>query len=200
MARTTNLLPGQHRDRTAAVSSPTPGVVSDASPYCVVVTVGTDHHPFDRLIGWVDTWAAVHPGVRVLVQRGESAVPVNVESVGMLRYDDLVAAMAGADAVVAQGGPGAIMDARSVGHRPIVIPRRATLGEHVDDHQVAFTRWMAQRELIWLAADAPELGVLLDRALADPQALRIPPDRGGVEETITAFRAVVDPLLARHRR
>lgn len=199
MARTTNLLSRQHRDRTAAVSTPTPGVATDAAPYCVVVTVGTDHHPFDRLISWVDTWAAVHPGVRVLVQRGESAVPVNVESVEMLGYDDLVAAMAGADAVVAQGGPGAIMDARSVGHRPIVIPRRATLGEHVDDHQVAFTRWMAQRELIWLATDAPELEVLLDRALADPQALRIPPDRGGVEATITAFRSVVDPLLARHR-
>lgn len=173
---------------------------SSGSPHPqVVVTVGTDHHPFDRLVGWVDAWATRNPGVGVLVQRGESASPAHVESVEMLGYDDLVAAMAGADAVVAQGGPGAIMAARSVGHRPIVAPRRATLGEHVDDHQVTFTAWMADRDLVWLAADEVELGALLDRALADPTALRIPPDSGAVEATVAAFAAVVDPLLVSHR-
>ncbi len=174
--------------------------MTDQAPYRVVVTVGTDHHPFDRLIGWVDAWAAHHPDVQVLVQRGESAVPIHVQSVEMIGYDDLVAAMARADAVVAQGGPGGIMDARSVGHRPIVVPRQGSLGEHVDDHQVAFTRWMAQRELVWLVASASELTELLDRAMADPQALRIPPHGGVLEATITAFRAVVDPLLAQRHR
>lgn len=174
--------------------------MTEHAPYRVVVTVGTDHHPFDRLIGWVDAWAELHPGVRVLVQRGESAVPVHLESVEMIGYDELVAAMASADAVVAQGGPGGIMDARSVGHRPIVVPRRGTLGEHVDDHQVAFTNWMAGRELVWLVASASELTDLLDRAMEDPQALRIPPDGGAVEATISAFRAVVEPLLAQRHR
>ena len=174
--------------------------MTDQRPYRVVVTVGTDHHPFDRLIGWVDAWAAKHPGVRVLVQRGESAVPVHLESVEMIGYDELVAAMASADVVVAQGGPGGIMDARSVGHRPIVVPRRGTLGEHVDDHQVAFASWMAERELVWLVASASELTELLDQAMADPTTLRIPPDGGAVEATIAAFRAVVDPLLAGRNR
>ncbi|HEX2575985.1 MAG TPA: glycosyltransferase [Aquihabitans sp.] len=161
----------------------------------VVVTVGTDHHRFDRLVGWVEAWATRHPDVGVLVQRGSSRPPAGVDSVEMLGYDDLVAAMAAADAVVAQGGPAAIMDARSVGHRPIVVPRRGTLGEHVDDHQVTFTRWMADRDLVWLASSAEELEALLDRAVGDPTALRIPPDGGAVEGTIAAFAAVVDPLL-----
>ncbi len=174
--------------------------MTEHAPYRVVVTVGTDHHPFDRLIGWVDAWAALHPGVRVLVQRGESAVPIHLESVEMIGYDELVAAMASADAVVAQGGPGGIMDARSVGHRPIVVPRRGTLGEHVDDHQVAFTNWMAERDLVWLVTSASELTELLNQAMDDPQALRIPPDGGAVEVTISAFRAVVEPLLARRHR
>ena len=165
----------------------------------VVVTVGTDHHPFDRLVGWIDAWAAAHPDVPVLVQRGSVAATAHARSVEMIGYDDLVAAMAGADAVVAQGGPAAIMDARSVGHRPVVVPRRGTLGEHVDDHQVTFTGWMAERELVWLATSEAELHALLDRATADPGALRIPPDDGAVDDTIAAFRAVVDPLLARRR-
>ena len=49
----------------------------------------------------------------------------------MLGYDELVSAMAEADVVIAQGGPATIMDARSVGHRPIVVPRRGHLDEVV---------------------------------------------------------------------
>ncbi len=163
----------------------------------VLVTVGTDHHRFDRLIGWVDRWAAAHPEAHVLVQHGTADAPAHGEAVVMLGYDDLVGEMARADAVIAQGGPATIMDARSVGHRPIVIPRRGHLDEVVDDHQVAFTDWMAAKELVWLAGDEAELHDLLDAALADPSRVRIPPERGASEATIAAFRQVVDPLTAR---
>ncbi|MCU1497102.1 MAG: glycosyl transferase [Acidimicrobiales bacterium] len=176
------------------------GPAEASGVYRVVVTVGTDHHPFDRLVGWIDAWAGAHPEHRVLVQRGESPVPRHAESVTMMAYDELVAAMAAADAVVAQGGPGAIMDARSVGHRPVVVPRRGTLGEHVDDHQVTFTGWIAERELVWLAGTEAELAAMLDRAMADPSALRIPPDRGSVDEAVARFAGVVDPLVARRAR
>jgi UDP-N-acetylglucosamine transferase subunit ALG13 len=163
----------------------------------VVVTVGTDHHPFDRLIGWADRWAAAHPEVDVLIQHGTAAAPAHARAVAMAPYDELVAAMAEADAVVAQGGPATIMDARSVGHRPIVVPRLARRGEVVDDHQVPFAGWMAERGWALLASDEDELGRLLDRALADPATVRIRPERAASAETLAAFAAVVDPLLAR---
>ncbi|MEO6987760.1 MAG: glycosyltransferase [Aquihabitans sp.] len=166
----------------------------------VVVTVGTDHHRFDRLVMWAEHWATANPDVPMLVQRGESDPTSHAESVPMLAYDQLVAAMTGADAVVTQGGPAAIMDARSVGHRPVVVPRRGTLGEHVDDHQVRFTAWMAERDLVWLADDEHGLHRLLDRAMRDPQALRIPPDSGEVAESVERFAALVDPLLTSRRR
>ena len=169
----------------------------------VVVTVGTDHHPFDRLVGWIDRWAAANPDVPVLLQLGTTPPPAprpSVEAVAMIGYDDLVAAMAGADVVVAQGGPAAIMDARSVGRKPVAVPRRGTLGEHVDDHQVRFTAWMDERGLVSLATDEQALVALLDAAIADPALLQIPPDDGAVEATIDAFRAVVEPLLARGSR
>ncbi|MFN8017709.1 MAG: glycosyltransferase [Acidimicrobiales bacterium] len=163
----------------------------------VLVTVGTDHHRFDRLIGWVDRWAAAHPDVHVTVQHGTADPPANGEAMVMLGYDDLVGRMRDADVVVAQGGPATIMDARSVGHRPVVVPRLAALDEVVDDHQVAFCDWMASKELVWVAADEDGLHDLLDRALADPTLVRIPPERGASAATIEAFRAVVDPLAER---
>jgi UDP-N-acetylglucosamine transferase subunit ALG13 len=163
----------------------------------VLLTVGTDHHRFDRLVGWVDAWAAAHPEARVLAQHGTAAAPDHGRAVTMLGYDELVAEMAAADVVVAQGGPATIMDARSVGHRPIVVPRVARFDEVVDDHQVAFCEWMAAKELVWLATEEAELHELIDAALADPARVRIPPERGAAAETIAAFRAVVDPLAER---
>lgn len=163
----------------------------------VLVTVGTDHHRFDRLIGWVDRWAAAHPDVEVLVQHGTADAPEHAAAVVMLGYDELVSEMATADVVIAQGGPATIMDARSVGQRPIVIPRLARFDEVVDDHQVAFTAWMATKGLVWLAGDEAELHELTDAALTDPTRVRIPPERGASAATIEAFRAVVDPLTDR---
>lgn len=173
-------------------------------PARIVVTVGTDHHPFDRLVGWIDTWAAAHPDVAVLLQRGTTRRPVtaaNVHAVDLLAWDELTAAMAAADAVVAQGGPGGIMDARSVGHRPLVVARRHDLGEHVDDHQVRFTRWLAERGTIDLVEHEEELAARLDAALADPATQRIEADAdGGSDPAVARFRAVVDPLLRSRRR
>ncbi|MGN6693556.1 MAG: glycosyltransferase [Aquihabitans sp.] len=163
----------------------------------VLVTVGTDHHRFDRLIGWVDAWAAAHPDAEVLVQHGTADPPTHGTAVVMLGYDELVAEMARADVVIAQGGPATIMDARSVGQRPIVIPRLARFDEVVDDHQVAFTDWMATKDFVWLAADEDQLHALIDAALAEPERVKIPPERGASAATIEAFRGVVDPLTDR---
>lgn len=180
-------------DHTAATGPATGG-----GPFRVVVTVGTDHHPFDRLVEWIDEWAARHPEVPVLLQKGTSTRPVSsrsVRAVEMLPYDELVAAMATADAVVAQGGPGGILDARSRGHRPIVVARRHHLGEHVDDHQLTFTRWMAERGRVDAADSRQALVDLLDAAMARPATQRIPADEVDATEAVERFRAVVAPLL-----
>src|SRR5690606_11205344 len=102
----------------------------------------------------------------VLVQYGTATPPTHAQATAMLGYDELVAEMAAADVVVAQGGPATIMDARSVGRRPIVIPRLSRFDEVVDDHQVAFTEWMSAKGLVWLASDESELNQQLDAAIA----------------------------------
>ena len=178
--------------------------MSDPAPrYAVVVTVGTDHHPFPRLVDWIHRWAEAHPDVAVLLQLGTTEPPPplpSVHAVALLPHQELVAAMAEADVVVAQGGPGGIMDARSVGRQPVAVPRRGDLGEHVDDHQVRFTAWMAERGLVNRATDEAALLAELEAGLAHPESLQIPPDGGAIDDTITAFRAVVEPLLVARRR
>ena len=60
-----------------------------------------------------------------------------------------------------------------MGAVPIVVPRQHRLGEHVDDHQVAFSRRLAaDGGGIHLAETEAELHRLLDRVAAEPAAFR----------------------------
>jgi len=163
----------------------------------VLVTVGTDHHPFDRLVGWIDTWATLHPATKSLVQRGTSTAPEGCRSVEYLPFEGLRRAIDGASVVISHGGPATIMDVRAAGRLPVVVPRRPDLGEHVDAHQVRFCRWMAGRGQVLLAEDEATLHRLLDDALASPASVRIDPHDPGVDAAVRRFGDLIDGLLAR---
>jgi UDP-N-acetylglucosamine transferase subunit ALG13 len=105
----------------------------------VVALAGTDHHPFSRMVEWVDAAAARRAGVRFLVQHGAStSAPRVAEGAPFIPHDRLVALLAEATVVVCHGGPGTITDAREAGHVPLCLPRDPGLGEHVDGHQQRF--------------------------------------------------------------
>jgi UDP-N-acetylglucosamine transferase subunit ALG13 len=166
----------------------------------VLVTVGTDHHPFDRLIRWVDSWAYAHPMHPCLVQRGTSIRPATCDSHEYVAYDDLVESMFASTVIVSHGGPATIMEARAYGRLPIVVPRRPDLGEHVDDHQIRFSRWMAGRDQVVLAETEEELHRHLDLAFANPIMTRIDPADPEIEASVRRFGTLVDGLLDRRNR
>ena len=61
----------------------------------VFVTVGTDHHPFDRLCAWSDAWVADgrHPEVPWFVQSGTSKAPEHAPARDYIRYDEMCDSM-----------------------------------------------------------------------------------------------------------
>ena len=177
--------------------------MTDGEQPLLLVTVGTDHHPFDRLVRWAGAWLDGHPGrLRCLMQTGTSAPPsAQVEWRAYLEFDALQAAMASAAAVVCHGGPGTILGARHMGAVPIVVPRQHRLGEHVDDHQVAFSRRLAAvGDEIHLAETEADLHRLLDRVAAEPAAFRAGsagPGAAGRDRAtaVREFERMVDGLV-----
>ncbi|WP_460802423.1 glycosyltransferase [Microbacterium sp. GXF6406] len=131
----------------------------------VVVSTGTYHLPFDRLSRWMQEWQRHHVDVRIVMQHGPSAAVSGAENVEILPYGELLDLCRRADAVVLQGGAGAVMDMRALGIIPIVVPRIPGDGEVVDDHQLVFSAEMESLGLIRRALAEEELGALLDRAL-----------------------------------
>jgi UDP-N-acetylglucosamine transferase subunit ALG13 len=167
----------------------------------LLVTVGTDHHPFDRLVRWAQAWLDGHPGrLRCLMQTGTSAPPTGgAEWRAYLEFDALQQAMAAAAAVVGHGGPGTILGARHQGAVPIVVPRQHRLGEHVDDHQVAFSRRLAASGGggIHLAETEADLHRLLDRVVASPAAFRAGPGDRATAGAMREFGRLVDGLVGK---
>jgi UDP-N-acetylglucosamine transferase subunit ALG13 len=172
---------------------------SDSLPL-VFVTVGTDHHPFDRLVGWIDAWLAggAEERVRCLIQTGTSMPPLHTEFDQYFGYQQMETFLTEAAVVVCHGGPGTVMMSRWAGKRPIVVPRRHDLREHVDDHQVAFARRIAAEGEIALAEDAATLTAHLEEALAGEGILdvRSQEDQG---EAVAEFERLVDNLMSSRR-
>lgn len=164
----------------------------------LVVTLGTDHHRFDRLLVWMARWLAATPhDVVCVVQHGATPLPGGLTGVALLPHEDMLRLVASANVVVAQGGPGSVMDARSSGHLPIVVPRRAALREVVDDHQVSFCRRLSQTGQVALAEDEATLHALLDRAVAEPEHFLVVPSSDHVPQTVQRFGVLVENLVTR---
>ena len=140
----------------------------------VVVTVGSDHHPFDRLIGWVDRWLHEGGAARVdcLIQYGTARSPLNGRARAYVDHSQLLELMGSATVVIMQGGPIGIAESRRLGRLPIVVPRLSTYNEVVDDHQVTYSRAMAAQGKAAVAESEAELRSLLEVALKTPSAFR----------------------------
>ncbi len=124
----------------------------------ILVTVGTNEAPFDRLLRAFDVRSRSDGDEALLVQHGPSSVrPAGAECVDYLPYDELAAAIGRARIVVMHAGVGSIMTALAHGKRPVVVPRLQRYGEAVDDHQVLLGRRLDAERLVTCAESDEEI-------------------------------------------
>lgn len=175
----------------------------------VLVIVGTDFHPFDRLVAWMDDWLEHRPvPTRAVVQHGSSAPPVRAEGRALIPHEEVQELMRAATVVVTHGGPATIMEARALGKKPVVVPRDPALGEHVDSHQQRFARRLSDQQLIHLCDSRSGLERALNAAAADPSAYLLDQpggdgangDQRSVNEAVRRTGQIIDALVAEKRR
>lgn len=138
------------------------------------VAVGTHRQPYTRLLeivrGGIEEGLLPGP---VSAQVGPALWSAPGAQVSAhLSREELQAALRSAAVVVCHGGAGIISSALSAGRRPIVVPRRAALGEHVDDHQYQLTRKLAD----WGLVVAVEDRLTAEDLEAALRPLRVPPE------------------------
>ena len=113
----------------------------------IFVTVGTHEQPFNRLIKEVDDLVADKSiKEKVIIQTGFSTyIPKHCEPHKMMSYDEIQEALKNARMVITHGGPSSFIEALQFGKIPIVVPRQEKFHEHVNNHQVDFTKLIAKR-------------------------------------------------------
>jgi UDP-N-acetylglucosamine transferase subunit ALG13 len=127
----------------------------------IFVTVGTHHHPFQRLL---DGLASL-PLEELVVQYGYGSPPAGVRRASaFMGFAEMLEHFRAADVVITHAGVGSILCARRAGHVPIVVPRQRRHGEHVDDHQAELVRALEARQAVIAVWEIDGLRKALDSA------------------------------------
>ncbi|MGG4405948.1 PssE/Cps14G family polysaccharide biosynthesis glycosyltransferase [Geobacillus stearothermophilus] len=108
----------------------------------IFVTVGTHEQSFDRLIRKIDDLKGKNIiNEKVIIQLGYTKYkPQFCEWMEMIGFDEMHNYVKQANIVITHGGPGSIFLPLQYKKIPIVVPRQKEYGEHVDNHQVLFTK------------------------------------------------------------
>ncbi len=130
----------------------------------IFVTVGTHEQPFNRLIEYMDKWAAEHVE-EVVMQTGFSTYnPVYCKWSKLFPYQEMVKKVDEARIVITHGGPSSFIMSLQIGKIPVVVPRKADFNEHVNNHQVDFCNQVAKRQgNIIVVEDMSKLGSVIER-------------------------------------
>ncbi len=127
----------------------------------IFVTVGTHEQQFNRLVGYMDKWAAEHDE-EVIMQVGFTNAPKNCRSQKIYDQEEFLDLITRARIVITHGGPCCFTKVLKCGKIPVVVPRKHKLGEHVDDHQVDITREVARKyNNIIVVDDIDKLGSII---------------------------------------
>jgi UDP-N-acetylglucosamine transferase subunit ALG13 len=133
----------------------------------IFLTVGTQE-PFDRLVRAVDAWASTHD-TPVFGQLGrltaDSYRPLHFPYESFISADAFQARVEASRLMVGHAGMGSIISALSFGKPLLMMARRAALGEHRNEHQLATAARFAGRPGLHVAADADAVGPLIDDLL-----------------------------------
>lgn len=107
----------------------------------IFVSLGTDHHPFNRLVDWLSE--ALERGIideQVVIQHGSTQVAdPRMEKYEMVGFDQMMKYFDEADLVITHASSTAMLVCHH-GKRPMVLAREAVHGEHIDDHQLEFVK------------------------------------------------------------
>lgn len=124
----------------------------------ILVSVGTEQFPFDRLMCWIDVLKDndLVQGEELVVQYGNCKVlPSGVKVYRLLKEEMFRDLIAQAQLVIAHCGEGTVLLLDTLELPYILVPRSKRFNEHVDDHQVELALALEEMKvpIAWCPAD-----------------------------------------------
>lgn len=124
----------------------------------IFITVGTHEQPFNRLLECIDKMIdAGQIKEEVFAQKGYTDFcPKNYSAKKLISYEEMQENIKKARIVITHGGPASFIAPVSIGKIPIVVPRKKEFFEHVNNHQVEFSREVEKRMKNIIVAETEE--------------------------------------------
>lgn len=168
-------------DGYTAIQTPAPA----RRPKRIVVTLGTmRNYGFRRAVASASEAIAqvADRDTQVLWQVGfTDADDLVRDPQSMVPFDELQRSVAEADLVIAHAGIGSALMALDMGKCPVLLPRRRSFDEHVDDHQ------------LMIAEELDKRGLAISR---DPRALTAADLEAAMARSVTSSTAPVPFALS----
>lgn len=124
----------------------------------IFVTVGTHEQSFDRLLKCIDKM--IEDGKineEVICQKGFTDYePKNYKAEKLLPYEKMQENIENARVVVTHGGPASFLEPLKYGKIPVVVPRKKEFNEHVNNHQLEFSKEVEKRMKNIIVAETDE--------------------------------------------
>ena len=152
----------------------------------IFATVGTQL-PFPRLLGALDQIAG-RRGLRIVAQTcGDAQARPHLETHEHLDPATFDRFVQEATVIVGHAGIGSILSAGRAGKPIILYPRRASLGEHRNEHQLATAAALGEREGIHVAHTDEALDALLATPDLMPFMLEQSANRQALVDRLRSF-------------
>jgi UDP-N-acetylglucosamine transferase subunit ALG13 len=128
----------------------------------IFLTVGTQLS-FDRLVSVVDKWCGNNPDITVFAQVGLTTLKIeHMEYAEFVTPEQANKFFLDADLIIAHAGMGSVLTALKYRKPILIAPRKASLGEHRNEHQLATAKWLSGHPGISVAFDESQVTAFLD--------------------------------------
>lgn len=131
----------------------------------ILVVVGTQKFPFNRLLKKIDEWI-IQEGIdeQIIAQIGYSTYkPQKYMAFDFLDEEKFGEYIDACDVLITHGGLGSILNGIKAKKKVIVVPRLKKYNEHVDDHQYEIARAFAELGYVCLCENLDDLGTYLKK-------------------------------------
>jgi len=127
----------------------------------IFVTVGTQL-PFERLIRAVDEIAPYLKGEKIIAQtNGGNYIAQNIECKSYFTADEFNTIISQSRMIISHAGTGSIISALTHKKPIIIMPRRASLKEHRNEHQLATAKKMEELKFVNVTYNEHQLQKLI---------------------------------------
>lgn len=142
----------------------------------ILITTGTIHFPFERLISFCLAYFDSKTNERIVIQNTVFTPPQNLPEHIIARelipHQEIIKLYRQAKLIISAGGEGTIIQLLEHSkNQPILFPRNPLYGEHIDDQQLKIAQEMKRQKLSQAAFSIIELKALLDKNVVLPNPL-----------------------------